>query len=105
MDDRPLVLVEWVDSTQPISNWKYLNDAPTLEVVECVSVGWMVGKNDSVIMLAPNIGDFKFGEGAQGSGFIRIPQAAITRMVNLEEVISSDDLLSHPGLTPKRQAS
>lgn len=105
MDGHTLVLVEWEDSTQPISNWRYLNDAPKLEVVECVSVGWVVGKNDAVIMLAPNLGDFKFGEGAQGSGFIRIPQAAITRMVNLEEAISSENLLSHPDSTQKQQAS
>jgi len=105
MGNQPLVLVEWEDSTQPISSWRYLNDAPTLEVIECVSVGWIIGKSDSVIMLAPNIGDYKNGEGAQGSGFIRIPQTAITRMVILEESTSSDDLLSHPELTQKQQVS
>jgi len=91
-----LVLVEWEDSVQPISSWRYLHDLPSLEAVQCVSVGWIVGKNDRVIMLAPNIGDYESGDGAQGTGFIRIPQRSITRMVELVEVTSSDDLSFHP---------
>ena len=87
-----LVLVEWEDSAQPVSSWHHINDAPSLEIVQCVSVGWLVGDSDRVIMLAPNIGDIENGDGAQGSGFIRIPKAAITKKVSLEEATSSDAL-------------
>ena len=80
-----LMLVEWVDSAQPLSAWCYLSDAPPLEVVECVSVGWLVGESKSVLMLAPNIGDIQSGGTAQASGFIRIPKAAVTRKVELHE--------------------
>jgi hypothetical protein len=79
-----LILVEWVDSAQPVPGWHFLNDAPDLEVVKCVSVGWKVGETDNMIMLAPNIGD-KESESAQGSGFIRIPKSCITRIAQLIE--------------------
>jgi len=78
-----LVLIEWEDSTQPTSNWQYLSDAPELEIVQCVSVGWVINENDRVLMLASNIGDYESGDGAQGCGFIRIPKSAITRTAKL----------------------
>jgi hypothetical protein len=84
-DDKKLLLVEWVDSAQPISGWRHLSDLPKIEIIECVSVGWQVGKTDSVIMLAPNIGDIESGDNAQASGFIRIPTAAVTRIAELKE--------------------
>jgi len=80
-----LLLVEWVDSVQPVSAWHFLSDLPPLEVVQCASVGWVVGKTKKVIMLAPNIGGTQSGDSRQGSGFIRIPVAAITRKVELVE--------------------
>lgn len=89
-------LIEWLDSAQPISSWKHLDDLPDLEVIECVSVGWVVKESDQIVMLAPNLGDYKSGGGAQGSGFIRIPKAAITRRVLLEEVTCPSSLSSHP---------
>lgn len=86
---RDLVLVEWEDSCQPTSSWCYLHDPPALEIVQCLSVGWVIGENDRVLMLASNIGDYESGDGAQGCGFIRIPKSAITRKVGLSEIISS----------------
>jgi hypothetical protein len=82
---RKLVLIEWLDSALPDPAWRYLSDAPALEVVNCVSVGWLVGDSNGVKMLAPNIGDVQSGESAQASGFIRIPTAAILRQVDLIE--------------------
>jgi hypothetical protein len=100
------VLIEWVDSTQPVSSWKYLSDAPDLEIVECASVGWVIQENESVLMLAPNLGDYKSGDGAQGSGFIRIPKASITRQTQLEEVNRPSSFLSsHPGQAQKPRVS
>ena len=81
----PLVLIEWVDSAQPIPGWRHLDDLPKLEIVRCLSVGWLVAENDEIRMLAPNLGDVASPENGQGSGFIRIPIAAITRQVLLCE--------------------
>ena len=82
--DNPL-LEEWMDSAQPISAWMFLENKPRLETIQCVSVGWVVGETDEVLMLAPNLGDIESGGSAQGSGFIRIPQSAVTRRVVLIE--------------------
>lgn len=80
-----LVLIEWLDSIQPVSAWHYLDSPPSMEVIHCYSVGWVIKKTKEVIMLAPNIGDVKSGGSQQGSGFIRIPVAAIKRKVELVE--------------------
>jgi hypothetical protein len=85
MERPPLMLVEWLDSAQPVSGWHFLESPPELEIVECVSVGWLVGQTEQVVMLAPNIGASESGD-AQASGFIRIPRMAVTRMVEMEEV-------------------
>jgi hypothetical protein len=80
--DNP-ILVEWADSAQPISAWMFLENKPSLEIIQCVSVGWVVGETDEVLMLAPNLGDIESGGSAQASGFIRIPKSAVTRRVEL----------------------
>jgi hypothetical protein len=80
-----LVLIEWVDSAQPVSGWHFLDAAPALEAIRCYSVGWLVGENKHTKMLAPNIGNFEGGGSSQGSGFIRIPARSITRLVQLVE--------------------
>ncbi len=83
--ESPLLLVEWVDSAQPLPSWRHLDDLPPLEILECVSVGWLVGQTDKVKMLAPNLGDVRSDGNRQASGFIRIPVAAITKEVRLAE--------------------
>ena len=82
--DNP-ILVEWIDSAQPISAWMFLENKPSLEIIQCVSVGWAVGETDEVLMLAPNLGDIESGGSGQASGFIRIPKSAVTRRVELIE--------------------
>ena len=80
-----LVLIEWMDSIQPVTGWHFLEDAPAVEAIQCCSVGWLVGENKSARMLVPNIGDKESGGSAQGTGFIRIPASSITRLVDLVE--------------------
>lgn len=97
-----LVLVEWLDSAQPSPGWRWLTEAPDLEVVRCQSVGWLVAQSDVVIMLAPNMGDIGSESGAeQACGFIRIPAAAVTRMADLREATCPSCCpFSRPGPTP-----
>lgn len=79
MAKRPkLFLVEWLDSAQPTPGWRYLEDAPAPEAIHCMSVGWLISENGEAIVLAPNVAELG-GDSAQGSGYIRIPVAAITR--------------------------
>jgi hypothetical protein len=81
---RNLMLIEWEDSAQPLPAWRFLDDAPPLEAVKCMSVGWEVGRANGVLMLAPNLGDASSGS-PQASGFIRIPESCIKRRVRLRE--------------------
>lgn len=77
---KKLVLVEWVDSAQPLPNWRFLDNLPPLDAVICRSVGWLVGETKTVKMLAPNIGLADDGTFEQASGFIRIPTRCIKSM-------------------------
>lgn len=82
-----LVLVEWEDSMQPSSSWRFLTDFDDHKIVKCLSVGWMIGDGKDVKALAPNIGNPHDNTGVeQASGVIRIPARAITRLVKLKEV-------------------
>lgn len=83
-EDNP-ILVEWLDSMQPVSAWMFLSDKPNLEVFQCVSAGWLVGETDEMLMLAPNLGNTESEGCGQASGFIRIPKLAVTRRVELVE--------------------
>lgn len=76
MKEFELVLVKWVDSAQPYGHWCHLDDLPALEVVDCLTVGWLVSKSDDVLMLAQNLGDVNT-ENAQASGLIRIPRTCV----------------------------
>ena len=73
----PLVLVEWEDSAQPLSAWSFLSDMAPPEIVQCVSVGWLVQDTDTVKGLAPNMGDVSSENSMQVSGLIRIPARCI----------------------------
>lgn len=80
-------MIEWVDSTQPIPSWHFLDQPPDMEIIKCSSVGWLVGDSGGVKMLAPNIGNIDSEDSAQASGFIKIPTQAILREVCLVEIV------------------
>lgn len=77
--DQPLVVIEWEDSAQPVSNWAWLDDHTWGEVVKCRSAGWLIHDGADVKALAPNLGDLDSGS-AQVSGVIRIPTRCITEI-------------------------
>ena len=91
MEDFPLVLIKWEDSAQPVAAWQYISDIDDPSVVECQSVGFLVHDDDTVKMLAPNVGDLD-GEHAQASGVFRIPTRCVTEIRRLSvgrRIISS----------------
>jgi hypothetical protein len=79
----PLVLIEWEDSAQPVSEWRYLDDLGSLSVVRCLSVGFLVHDGKRVKVLAPNVGEIGT-EHAQASGVFRIPSRCVLRVITLK---------------------
>ena len=51
-----LVLVEWVDSGQPVPGWQWLDGLETRKALRCVSVGFLVQDDEATKVLAPNLG-------------------------------------------------
>lgn len=82
MDDCPLVLIEWVDSAQPLGRWLLLSDYERQTAIHCQSVGWLI-QDDELKAIAPNMGEVHDPDNIQASGIIRIPACAVTRMVRL----------------------
>jgi len=85
LNSLPLVLIEWVDSAQPVPGWSWLEDHTWESIVKCQSVGWLIHDGEEVKSLAPNKGNIGEDESLQVSGVIRIPAKCITRQVKLLE--------------------
>ncbi len=81
--DPELVLVEWVDSSQPMVEWVWLEDHKWRDIIQCQSVGWLVHKDKQMIVLAQNFGDKGNKELEQVSGVIRIPMRAVSKITKL----------------------
>ena len=93
MADAPeLVLIEWVDSGQPIPGWQWLTDLDPRRAHKCVSVGFLVQDDEQTKVLAPNLGSSNGDEDwDQASGLMTIPTVAITK---LERLTSASELAS-----------
>jgi hypothetical protein len=72
-----LIVVEWVDSLQPVPGWHMTNDLPALEAAKCKTVGWLVAHNDDALMIAQNIADPESSQ-EQSGGLMRIPKCCVT---------------------------
>ena len=91
MDKCPLVRVEWLDSSQPISSWKFLSDYRDNpgRPLKCVSVGWMVRDDDDLKILVANFGgvenELDPERTLQACGVIQIPTCCVVRISALNE--------------------
>ena len=81
----PLVIIEWEDSRQPESSWRWLADFTPDDVCVCVSVGFLIYDGDTYKALAPNMTDVADSDGTQVSGVIHIPASCVTRIGMLTE--------------------
>jgi hypothetical protein len=76
-----LVLIEWLDSAQPIASWQYLADLPKPTAHLCQTVGHLIedGEQAKVVALsvAKSGGD---DEWDQASGVTVIPSCSVVRM-------------------------
>jgi len=59
----PLVLIEWLDSGQPVPGWQWLEALEPRQPHLCVSVGFLVQDDASAKVLAPNLGASNGGGG------------------------------------------
>ena len=93
-----LVMIEWVDSVQPLPSWVHLSDFEPDSELKCFSVGWLIHDGDDMKCLAPNSaaigakitnkGTFREldTDGVQVSGIIHIPSKCVVKVVNLIDV-------------------
>ena len=78
----PLVLIEWLDSGQPVPGWQWLEAIEPRRPHLCVSVGFLMQDDASAKVLAPNLGASNgSGDWDQASGVITIPASAGKRML------------------------
>jgi hypothetical protein len=79
-----LVLIEWVDSGQPIPGWQWLSDLDPRRAHKCVSVGFLVQDDEKTKVLAPNLGASNGDDDwDQASGLFTIPTVSITKIERL----------------------
>src|SRR4051812_46097918 len=85
-----LVLIEWVDSAQPIPGWQWLSDVNQRQPNKCMSVGFLIQDDAQTKVLAPNLsassGDDDWD---QASGVFTIPTAAVIRVERLTSASSA----------------
>ena len=78
----PLVLIEWLDSGQPVSGWQWLQEIEPRRPHLCVLVGFLVQDDATAKVLAPNLGASNgSGDWDQASGVITIPASAVQRVL------------------------
>jgi hypothetical protein len=78
----PLVLIEWLDSGQPVPGWQWLETIEPRRPHLCVSVGFLVQDDASAKVLAPNLGASNGADDwDQASGVITIPASAVQRVM------------------------
>jgi hypothetical protein len=84
-----LVMIEWVDSGQPIPGWQWLADLGPRRAHKCVSVGFLVQQNGGTTVLAPNLASSNGDEDwDQVSGLFTIPTVAIVKIQKLTSASS-----------------
>lgn len=80
---QEIAIVHWLDSRQPSPSWMYLGDLPEFSPVECRSIGWILRHDESMVVLASNIGDVN-AEEVQVSGVVQIPTCCVIEIAVLE---------------------
>ena len=89
MINRKIVLVEWVDSTQPISAWVHISEDYLNSVLDniCImkSVGFVLKEDDSCMILCQGYGIETINSPEQANGIAVIPKCSIKSIVVLKE--------------------
>jgi lipocalin len=72
-----LVLVEWVDASRLNDGWMDLAAIPEPYPHKCVTVGFVISKNERGTILVPTIGDTEHQDNSHTYGGMMIPASAI----------------------------
>ncbi len=80
-----LVLVEWEDSRQPTTGWRWLRSDDKWTCVVIRSVGFVVASDERTLVLAPNLSEPDDEGDRQACGMMQIPHRCIVRVVDLGE--------------------
>lgn len=82
--ERPLLLVEWIDSHAG-RGWQPLDEiAANVEPVYCRSVGWLVSKSENATVLVAHVSGERNEDLRQyGQGDIAIPNQAIVKVTRV----------------------
>jgi hypothetical protein len=90
ISDHDLVLIEWVDSGQPVPGWQWLSDIARRRAHRCVSVGFLVQDDEQAKVLAPNLGASSGDDQwDQASGVFAIPTVSVVRIERLTSFLVS----------------
>jgi len=86
MTSAKLVIIEWIDSRQPVGGWQRISDFERSDICKCVSVGFLIHDEEEQKVLAPNMADIEDRHNIQASGVIHIPTKCVLRITPLVEV-------------------
>lgn len=77
-----LVLIEWLDSSQPVASWRFMADIEEPVPHRCQTVGHLLHDTENVKVVAVSIAG-NDGEWDQACGVMTIPTCAVVKMVRL----------------------
>lgn len=83
-----LVLIEWLDSRQPMGAWQFLRDLVDADPCHCASVGFQVFEGNGVKVIVLNLANVQDSESIQVSGCITIPECSIQRVTDLTQPVT-----------------
>lgn len=73
-----LAVIEWVDASRLSDGWMDLDAVPEPYPHRCITVGFVVSRNDDGVILVPTIGDVDHAANSHTYGGMMIPRSAIT---------------------------
>lgn len=82
-----VVMIDWLDSGQPISEWQFLDGFKFQRAHRCVTVGHYLGESEDAVTVAISTATVDHtDEMGQASGITLIPKCAIVLMRDLKPV-------------------
>ncbi len=79
---KRMVLVEWIDSRKPTSDWEFLEETNLPKPCKCLTIGFLIKEDQTQTILASNLGDI--GKDEQVMGIMTIPTCSVTNMTDLK---------------------